>query len=409
MDTPKSFLDTPKSKVDTPKSTVDSPIVVGVPKEVKHLESRVGLTPSAAREYCRRGHIVYVETRAGYESGFADKDYEASGCVVLSTAKEVYDKSNMIVKVKEPLPQEFDLIREGQIVFTYFHFAADRELTKAMIDSKAICVAYETVCKDGALPLLIPMSEVAGRMAVQQGAKYLEKCMGGHGILLGGVPGVKPAKVLIIGGGIVGTNAAKVAAGMGADVIVLDINLSRLRYLDEVMPANVRMVYNTEKSVLDELPQADVVIGAVLIPGARAPRIVKKHHLKLMKKGAVIIDVAVDQGGCIETCHPTTHSNPTYEIDGILHYCVSNMPGAVPFTSTLALSNATLGYGLALADHGWKGACIQFPELRSGMNVVDGFVTCPGVADAFEMETCDINTLLGDEIVTRIQQRQRKI
>jgi len=396
--------DTPTSNTST---HVSNPIVIGCPTEVKQHENRVGLTPAAAREFAKRGHKVIVQSGAGCGSGFEDDAYFKAGCQIIPTAKEVFDAADMIVKVKEPLPQEYDLIREGQIVYTYFHFAANEALTEAMIKSKAICVAYETISKDGALPLLLPMSEVAGRMAVQEGAKYLEKAMGGLGILLGGVPGVRPAKVLVIGGGVVGTNAARVAAGMGADVVVLDVNLTRLRQLDDIMPKNVRMLYNTEQTVLEELRTADVVIGAVLIPGAKCPRIVRKEHLKMMKKGSVVIDVAVDQGGCIETCRPTTHDEPTYVVDGVVHYCVANMPGAVPFTSTVALSNATLRYGLSLAEMGWKGACGQFPELRSGMNVVEGKVTYQGVAEAFDKEYTDVNTLLGDDVVETIERRNR--
>eukprot|EP00382_Lankesteria_abbotti_P001607 CAMPEP_0113845720 /NCGR_PEP_ID=MMETSP0372-20130328/915_1 /TAXON_ID=340204 /ORGANISM="Lankesteria abbotti" /LENGTH=395 /DNA_ID=CAMNT_0000814797 /DNA_START=54 /DNA_END=1242 /DNA_ORIENTATION=- /assembly_acc=CAM_ASM_000359 len=373
--------------------------VVGVPREIKIHENRVGLTPAAAREFVKLGHTVVVETRAGRGSGFDDLEYVEVGCTVAANAPEVYAAAEIIIKVKEPLPAEYELIREGQVIYAYFHFAAEERLTQAMIDSKCVCIAYETICKDGVLPLLLPMSEVAGKMSVQEGAKYLEKAMGGMGVLLGGVPGVKPGKVVILGGGVVGTNAAKVASGMGAEVVILDVNLQRLRYLDDIMPKKCSVQYNTEKTLLDELPTADLLIGAILIAGRRAPRLVRKEHLKLMKRGAVIVDVAVDQGGCVQTCRPTTHDAPTYVVEGVVHYCVANMPGGVPNTSTIALSNSTLCYGLALANLGWRAACLRHPELKSGLNVVHGDVVHPGVADAFELPLTNVESVFEVDIV----------
>lgn len=345
------------------------------------------MTPSGVRELVKRGHTVYVQHTAGENSGFPDAEYERAGAHILPTIEEVYAIAEMIVKVKEPIEPEYKLVRRGQLVFTYFHFACDRTLTEAMLQSGATCLAYETVVdKQGTLPLLIPMSEVAGRMSVQEGARFLEKPQGGKGILLGGVPGVKPAKVLVLGGGVVGTEAALMAAGLGADVTICDISLPRLRHLAEFMPKNVKTMFSSTYNIEQELPTTDLVIGAVLIPGAKAPHLITREMLGMMKKGSVMVDVAIDQGGCFETSHPTTHAEPVYEVDGIIHYCVANIPGAVPFTSTLALTNATLPYALRLADKGWQQACAEDPGLKLGLNVVDGKVTFPGVAEAFGME-----------------------
>lgn len=362
-------------------------MIVGIPKEIKNNENRVSMTPSGVRELVKRGHTVYVQHTAGENSGFPDAEYERAGAHILPTIEEVYAVAEMIVKVKEPIEPEYKLVRRGQLVFTYFHFACDRTLTEAMLQSGATCLAYETVVdKQGTLPLLIPMSEVAGRMSVQEGARFLEKPQGGKGILLGGVPGVKPAKVLVLGGGVVGTEAALMAAGLGADVTVCDISLPRLRHLAEFMPKNVKTMFSSTYNIEQELPTTDLVIGAVLIPGAKAPHLITREMLGIMKKGSVMVDVAIDQGGCFETSHPTTHAEPVYEVDGIIHYCVANIPGAVPFTSTLALTNATLPYALRLADKGWQQACAEDPGLKLGLNVVDGKVTFPGVAEAFGME-----------------------
>jgi len=345
------------------------------------------MTPAGVRELVKRGHTVYVQHTAGENSGFPDAEYERAGAHILPTIEEVYAIAEMIVKVKEPIEPEYKLVRRGQLVFTYFHFACDRTLTEAMLQSGATCLAYETVVdKQGTLPLLIPMSEVAGRMSVQEGARFLEKPQGGKGILLGGVPGVKPAKVLVLGGGVVGTEAALMAAGLGADVTVCDISLPRLRHLAEFMPKNVKTMFSSTYNIEQELPTTDLVIGAVLIPGAKAPHLITREMLGMMKKGSVMVDVAIDQGGCFETSHPTTHAEPVYEVDGIIHYCVANIPGAVPFTSTLALTNATLPYALRLADKGWQQACAEDPGLKLGLNIVDGKVTFPGVAEAFGME-----------------------
>jgi len=362
-------------------------MIVGIPKEIKNNENRVSMTPAGVRELVKRGHTVYVQHTAGENSGFPDAEYERAGAHILPTIEEVYAIAEMIVKVKEPIELEYKLVRRGQLVFTYFHFACDRALTEAMLQSRATCLAYETVVdKQGTLPLLIPMSEVAGRMSVQEGARFLEKPQGGKGILLGGVPGVKPAKVLVLGGGVVGTEAALMAAGLGADVTVCDISLPRLRHLAEFMPKNVKTMFSSTYNIEQELPTTDLVIGAVLIPGAKAPHLITREMLGMMKKGSVMVDVAIDQGGCFETSHPTTHAEPVYEVDGIIHYCVANIPGAVPFTSTLALTNATLPYALRLADKGWQQACAEDPGLKLGLNVVDGKVTFPGVAEAFGME-----------------------
>jgi alanine dehydrogenase len=366
-------------------------MIIGVPKEIKNNENRVALTPAGVQELIKRGHTVYVETNAGLGSGFSNEEYLKAGAKMIATAAEVFSLADMIMKVKEPIEQEYRLIKKNQLVFTYFHFASYEPLTKAMVASGAVCLAYETVERvDGSLPLLIPMSEVAGRMAIQEGAKYLEKPLKGRGILLGGVPGVKPAKVLILGGGVVGTNAAKIAAGMGADVTIMDLNLNRLRYLDDVMPKNVHTMVSNEYSIREMVKDHDLIIGGVLIPGAKAPKLITKDMLKTMRPGTVLVDVAVDQGGCIETCRPTTHEDPTYIIDDVVHYCVANMPGAVPYTSTLALTNATLPYAVKLANQGWKKACQENLDLRNGLNVMFGDVVYKGVADAFSLPYVDV-------------------
>ena len=362
-------------------------MIIGVPKEIKNNENRVGMTPAGVAELVKRGHTVYVQASAGANSGFPDEEYTAVGAKMLPTIEATYAAAEMIVKVKEPIAPEYKLIKKGQVVFTYFHFAADKILTEAMIESGGICIAYETVEKeDRSLPLLTPMSEVAGRMATQVGARFLEKPQGGKGKLMGGVTGVRPARVLVLGGGIVGTNAAQMAAGMGAEVLITDINLSRLRYLSEVMPKNVKTLYSSMHNIRMELPNIDLVIGSVLIPGDKAPHLITKEMLKMMKPGTVLVDVAIDQGGCFETSHPTTHSEPTYVVDGIVHYAVANIPGAVPFTSTMALTNATLPYTVALANKGWRKACKDDPALALGLNVVEGQVTYKAVADVFGLK-----------------------
>ena len=361
-------------------------MIIGVPKEIKNNENRVALTPAGAKELIKRGHQVYVQQTAGLGSGFSDEDYKAAGASMLPSIEATYQIAEMIMKVKEPIESEYSLIKPNQLLFTYFHFASYEPLTKAMVASKAICLAYETVEKaDRSLPLLVPMSEVAGRMAIQKGANYLEKPLGGRGILLGGVPGVLPAKVVILGGGIVGTQAAWMAAGLGADVIIMDVSLPRMRYLADVMPANVKTMMSNEYNIREQIKQADLIIGAVLIPGAKAPHLITKDMLKDMKKGTVLVDVAVDQGGCIETCKPTTHENPTYIIDDVVHYCVANMPGAVPYTSTLALTNATLPYAIQLADKGWKKAAQENADLVPGLNVIQGDIVYKAVAEAFSL------------------------
>ena len=361
-------------------------MIIGVPKEIKNNENRVGMTPSGVQEMTRHGHVVYVQASAGVNSGFSDDAYTAAGAKILPTIEEVYATADMIVKVKEPVASEYALVRSGQLVFTYFHFASSEPLTKAMIESGAVCCAYETVeRKDRSLPLLVPMSEVAGRMATQEGCYFLERPRGGKGKLMGGVPGVKPAKVFVIGAGVVGTAAARTAAGMGADVTICDISLPRLAYLADVMPRNVKTLMSSEYNIREELKSADLVVGSVLIPGAKAPKLVTREMLALMEPGSVLVDVAIDQGGCFETSHPTTHEEPTYYVDGILHYCVANIPGAVPYTSTLALTNATLPYALQLADKGWRKACADNEELRKGLNVVEGKVVYKEVAEAWNL------------------------
>lgn len=368
-------------------------MIVGIPKEIKNNENRVALTPAGAQELVKRGHKVYVQASAGVNSGFSDAAYTAVGAEILPTIEEIYAVAEMIVKVKEPIAPEYKLVRRDQLVFTYFHFASSEALTHAMIDSGAVCCAYETVERaDRSLPLLIPMSEVAGRMATQEGLYFLERPRGGKGILLGGVPGVKPAKVFVIGGGVVGTAAARTAAGTGADVTICDISLPRLTYLADVMPKNVKTLMSSEYNIREELKQADLVIGSVLIPGAKAPKLVTREMLKLMEPGTVMVDVAIDQGGCFETSHPTTHEDPVYYVDGILHYCVANIPGAVPRTSTLALTNATLPYVLQLADKGWQRAARENAELALGLNVVAGKVVYGPVAEAWGLP-CEPLTL----------------
>ena len=361
-------------------------MIIGVPKEIKNNENRVGMTPSGVQEMVKRGHTVYVQATAGVNSGFSDEAYAAAGATILPAIEDVYAIAEMIVKVKEPIESEYKLVRKGQLLFTYFHFASCEELTKAMIESGAVCCAYETVeRKDRSLPLLVPMSEVAGRMAVQEGCYYLERPRGGKGKVLGGVPGVKPAKVFVIGAGVVGTAAARAAAGLGADVTICDISLPRLSYLADVMPPNVKTLMSSEYNIREELKTADLVIGSVLIPGAKAPKLVTRDMLALMEPGSVLVDVAIDQGGCFETSHTTTHEEPTYYVDGILHYCVANIPGAVPYTSTLALTNATLPYALQLADKGWRKACAENEELCKGLNVAEGKVVYKKVADAWNL------------------------
>ena len=359
---------------------------VGIPREIKKAESRVAIVPAGVHQLVAAGHDVFVESGAGEESGYVDDAYEVAGATILPSAGETFAAADMIMKVKEPQPSEYDLLRPDQVVFTYFHFAADEGLTRGMMDRRIVAIAYETVqTPDGELPLLIPMSEVAGRMAVQEGAKFLERRMGGRGILLGGVPGVPPATVLVLGGGIVGQNAAIIAAGMGADVTVLDINLRRLRYLDEIMPQNVKTMMSNHYNIAALLPHADLVVGSVLIPGAKAPKLITREMLAFMKPRAVIVDVAIDQGGCIETSRPTTHEDPIYDVDGVVHYAVTNMPGTAPHTSTLALTNATLPYAVAIANEGWEAAAQRDGAVRHGLNMVRGKIVHEGVAAAFGM------------------------
>ena len=360
---------------------------IGIPKEIKNNENRVGMTPSGVAELVNRGHQVLVQHTAGEGSGFADAEYQKVGAQIVPTIEDVYAQADMIVKVKEPIEPEYALVRKGQVLFTYFHFACEEELTHAMMKSGAICIAYETVEQDNrSLPLLIPMSEVAGRMAVQNGAYYLQKTKGGKGKLMAGVPGVKPARVLVLGGGTVGEAAARIAAGMGAEVTITDVSLPRLKQLAAELPANVHTLYSSEHNIRQELPTVDVVIGSVLIPGDAAPKLITKDMLKLMERGTVLVDVAIDQGGCFETSHPTTHSEPVYEVDGIVHYAVANIPGAVPNTSTIALTNATLRYAIALADKGWKQACRDDRSLARGVNMVEGKCTYEAVAKVWGLE-----------------------
>ncbi len=364
---------------------------IGVPIEIKNNENRVGMTPSGVFELTKRNHDVYVQKNAGFNSGFLDEDYIKAGATILDTIELVYQTAEMIVKVKEPIEDEYNLIRPNQVVFTYFHFASSETLTNAMINSNAICIAYETVENaDGTLPLLIPMSEVAGRMSIQQGAKYLEKPIKGRGILLGGVPGVPPAKVLVLGAGVVGYQAAKMAAGLGALVIIMDINMKQLRYVSDSMPNNVISEFSSEYNIRKHIKDADLIIGGVLIKGAKAPKLITRDMLKYMKPGAVMVDVAVDQGGCFETTKPTTHQDPTYIIDEVVHYSVANMPGAVPYTSTMALTNVTLPYVIKLANEGWQEACNNSAPLAKGLNIVNGKIVYKEIAEAFDMAFSEV-------------------
>jgi alanine dehydrogenase len=369
-------------------------MIVGVPKEIKDHEYRVALTPAGAKELATRNHTVLVQTGAGLGAGIEDREYKAAGAEIAANAEEIFERSQMIVKVKEPLKSEWKMIRNDHVVFTYFHFASGQELTEAMIKSGAICIAYETVTGPGGHPLLTPMSEIAGRLSVQQGAKYLEKPTGGRGTLLGGVPGVKASRVLVIGGGVVGTNAAKIAAGMGARVTIMDIDLERLRYLDDVMPRNVSTLYSNELNLTDQLERVDVVVGGVYLSGARAPHIVRREHLSIMPRGAVLVDVAIDQGGCFESSKPTTHSKPVYEEEGIIHYCVTNMPGAVSRTSTFALTNATQPFVIRLAEQGWQESVRKNENIRNGLNIAKGKVFVKGVADAFKLPLNKVEDVL---------------
>ncbi|KAA3620636.1 MAG: alanine dehydrogenase [Flavobacterium sp.] len=373
-------------------------MIIGVPKEIKNNESRVALTPSGVHEFVRRGHQVCIETMAGAGSSFTDDDYIKVGAKILPNADLVWESAEMIMKVKEPIEEEYAKCREGQLLFTYFHFASSEPLTYAMLRSKSVCIAYETVEQtNGSLPLLVPMSEVAGRMAIQEGARYLQKPVKGRGVLLGGVPGVAPGKVLILGGGIVGIQAAKMAAGLGAHVTIVDVDLPRLRHINDIMPHHVVTEFSSEYNIRKHVQTHDLIVGAILIPGAKAPKLVTKDMLKTMRPGSVIVDVAVDQGGCVETSKPTTHEHPAFIVDDVVHYCVANMPGAVPCTSTIALTNSTLPYALQLADKGWRKACIENEELKKGLNVVNGEVVYKGVSDAFELDYTDVEVVLREE------------
>jgi len=370
-------------------------VIVGILKEIKAEENRVCMTPAGVEVMRQNGHTVLVEKNAGKGSGFENKKYAAAGAETVETPKEIYERSDMIMHVKEPLPSEYDFIRKDQIVFTYLHLAAAEELTDVLIKSGSVNIAYETIQKaDGTLPLLTPMSEVAGRMAMQEGAKYLEMAQGGHGVLLGGVPGVDPGTVLVIGGGIVGTNATKMACGLGAKVYILDMNLDRLRYLSDVMPSNCFPLMASPATIRKLAKEANVIIGAVLVAGAKAPKLVTRDMLKTMKKGAVLVDVAIDQGGCFETSRPTTHTDPIFMVDGVVHYCVANMPGAVARTSTLALTNATLPYAVEIANKGWKKAMRENPEIKRGGNVIKGKVTYRAVAEAFGLDYTPVDQVL---------------
>lgn len=370
-------------------------MIVGLPKEIKNHEYRVGLTPNDVKAYVDAGHQVIVEKNAGEGSGFEDQEYIDAGASILDTAADVWDKAEMIVKVKEPIESEYQFLKKDQILYTYLHLAADRPLTEALLNAGTKAIAYETITgKNGGLPCLIPMSEIAGRMAVQEGAKYLEKTYGGRGVMMAGVPGVEKANVVIIGGGGVGTNACKIAVGMGANVTILDVSAERLAYLDDIFGSRIQTLYSTRANIVESLKKADVVIGAVLLPGRKTPKLVLKEDLKLMKKGAVLVDVAVDQGGCIETTHATTHQDPVFIVDGIVHYCVANMPGALSRTSTMALTNTTLSRGLALANKGFETAVKEDAGLANGVNTYEGKCTFPGVAEALDIEYTDIHTLI---------------
>lgn len=370
-------------------------MIIGILKEIKTEENRVSMTPAGVETLVANGHKLLVERSAGVGSGFSDELYQQAGAETVGTPSEIYGRSELVMHVKEPQPSEYAMIRPDQIILTYFHFAADEELTRTMLERRCVCIAYETIVgANDSLPLLTPMSEVAGRMAIQEGAKYVERAQGGRGILLGGVPGVAPATVLVLGGGVVGTNAAQMACGLGAKVYLLDMNLDRLRHLSEIMPKNCFPMMSSPAAVRELIQEADVVIGAVLLHGAKAPKLITREMLKTMKKGAVMVDVAIDQGGCFETSHPTTHRNPIYEVEGIVHYCVSNMPGAVPLTSTMALTNATLPYASLIAAKGWKEAARSNPGIRAGINIVDGKITYSGVAEAFGMECASLDEIL---------------
>jgi alanine dehydrogenase len=370
-------------------------VVVGVPREIKPDEYRVAVTPAGVEQLKRNGHAILVERAAGAGSGIPDEDYQAYGAEIVASAEEIYGEAELICKVKEPLPVEIRMLNERHALFTYFHFAASRELTEGVMSTGAAAIAYETIeDRHGRLPLLAPMSEVAGKMSIQEGAKFLEKPMEGRGILLGGIPGVEPAHVLVLGGGIVGSCAARIAAGLGADVVIMDIDLYRLRELADVMPANVKTVYSTPESIRRHLTEADLVIGAVLIPGARCPILIPRDYLSLMKHGSVIVDVGVDQGGCVESIRPTTHRQPTYSVDGVLHYGVTNMPGAVGRTSTFGLTNATISYLLTLANRGYLEACRENPGLARGVNLLRGKVTNQAVAEAFGMKYAPLETVI---------------
>jgi alanine dehydrogenase len=372
-----------------------SQMIIGVPREIKNNEFRVGMTPGGAREFVDHGHTVLVEKSAGEGSSFADAEYTAAGAELIDTAVEIFSRAEMIVKVKEPQAAEITRMRPGQILYTYLHLAPDHEQTVGLVRSGAICIAYETVeLPNHSLPLLAPMSEVAGRMAAQVGATYLQKPFGGRGVLMGGVPGVLPANVVVLGAGVVGINAAYIACGMGAHVTVLDVNLDRLRYIDELWGNRMRTLYSSKHNVEEAVYAADLVIGAVLLPGAKTPYLITKDMLPSMKRNSVVVDVSVDQGGCIETTHATTHADPTYFVDGVLHYGVANMPGAVPNTSTLALTNATLRYGLAIADKGWKQAVLDDAALAKGVNVLDGKIVYKQVAEAHGMDHTELSSLL---------------
>lgn len=360
-------------------------MIIGVPKEIKNNESRVGMTPAGVFELTKFGHTVYIQTGAGEGSGFSDNDYKIVGAVILDTIGQVYAMSEMIVKVKEPIREEYNYVQKDQLIFTYFHFASSEELTQAMLASKAVCIAYETVeDAEGTLPLLTPMSEVAGRMAIQQGAKFLEKPVKGRGVLLGGVPGVAPGRVLVLGAGVVGTQAAKMAAGLGAHVTILDINMKRLRHINDVLPSHVVTEYSNEYNIRRHIKSHDLIIGGVLLKGSKAPKLISRDMLKDMRSGTVIVDVAVDQGGCIETTRPTTHEDPIFIINDVVHYCVTNMPGAVPHTSTMALTNVTLPYILKLANLGWEKACEIDDSLNKGLNIVRGKVVYKEILEAFK-------------------------
>jgi alanine dehydrogenase len=368
---------------------------IGIPKEIKPQENRVAIQPGGVQQLISHGHLVMVQKGAGEGSGFSDEQYIEAGAQIIEDVNALWAASEMIMKVKEPIAEEYGRIQPGQILFTYFHFAADETLTKAIMDSKSVAIAYETVEKsDRSLPLLIPMSEVAGRMATQEGAKFLEKAMGGRGVLMGGIPGVPPANVLVLGGGIVGVNAAKIAAGMGANTTIMDINMPRLRYLDDVMPKNITTLFSSEANIRAMLPTIDLIIGAVLKPGAKAPHLITREMLAEMRPGTVLVDVAIDQGGCFETSKPTTHQDPTYVIDEVVHYCVANMPGAVPYTSTLGLTNVTLPYAIAIANKGWKKAVKDDHELLKGVNIVEGAIVYQDVADAFGFECSSIQEFI---------------